>query len=255
MRIALGALFSQFASFLYVGAANREYFTAFGVPEGKLHFCPHSVDGELYDPSRPSTRSDAERRRSELGLTGKRVVLFAGKLAAAKQPMELVEAFVEINPADAVLLVVGDGPEEQRIKAFVRSRARAPEIRFLPFANQTEMPALYLIADIFALPSRGLYETWGLSVNEAMHMGVPCIVSDRVGSQRDLVSQRETGWVFDATDPTALKRALAEALETSRSPVEVSRMKEAVARRISGYTYAQTTEGLCSALESLADLK
>jgi glycosyltransferase involved in cell wall biosynthesis len=253
MRIALGALFSQFASFLYVGASNREYFKAFGVPERKLFFCPHSVNAELFDPSKASTRSDAERKRSELGLEGKKVVLFAGKLTAAKQPMELVEAFVEINPTDVVLLIVGDGPEKPRLQSFAASRAKGPEIRFLPFANQTEMPGLYLAADIFVLPSKGHYETWGLAVNEAMHMGVPCIVSDRVGSQRDLVLPGETGWVFDAADPASLKNVLSEALEYSRSQIQQNRMKDAVTSRISGYTYAQTTEGLLSALSGLAD--
>jgi glycosyltransferase involved in cell wall biosynthesis len=53
------------------------------------------------------------------------------------------------------------------------------------------MPARYLLADLFVLASRGLYETWGLAVNEAMHMGVPALVSDRVGCQRDLVRDKE----------------------------------------------------------------
>ncbi len=253
MRTALGALFSQFSSFLYVGAANRDYFTAFGVPQRKLIFSPHSVNAELYDPSNLLNRSQAAARRSELGLAGKKVVLFAAKLAPAKQPMELLEAFVALNPSDAVLLIVGDGPERSRLQSYVASRAGGPEIRLLPFANQTQMPAWYLVADIFALPSRGLYETWGLAVNEAMYMGVPCLVSDRVGSQRDLVSHGETGWVFDALDPDGLKKALAEALETSRSQALQTRMKAAVAQRISGYTYEHTTQGLISALSGLAD--
>ena len=53
-------------------------------------------------------------------------------------------------------------------------------------AEQAEVT--FEVADLFALPSSGVYETWGLAVNEAMHMGVPCLVSDRVGCQRDLVT-------------------------------------------------------------------
>jgi glycosyltransferase involved in cell wall biosynthesis len=252
VRIALGALFSQFASFLYVGAANREYFSTFGVPERKLRFSPHSVDESLFDPSKPANLSGAERLRADLRLSAKMVVLFAGKLVAAKQPMELLIAFAEINPPDAVLLIVGDGPEKARLQSYASAHANRPEVRFLPFTNQTDMPALYLSAEIFALPSRGLYETWGLAVNEAMHMGVPCLVSDRVGSQRDLVTHGETGWVFEAAEPTSLKKALSQALEDSRSPSQRTRLKEGVTRRISGYTYAQTTEGLMSALAGLA---
>jgi len=115
------------------------------------------------------------------------------------------------------------------------------------------MPARYLLADIFVPPSRGFYETWGLAVNEAMHLGVPCLVSDRVGCQRDLVTDGETGWVFSAEDPAALAAALARALAALADPDARDRIRSAVADRIGGYTYAATTAGLLSALASLPD--
>jgi glycosyltransferase involved in cell wall biosynthesis len=124
-------------------------------------------------------------------------------------------------------------------------------VRFLPFANQSEMPSRYLLADLFVLPSKGDFETWGLAVNEAMHMGVPCLVSDRVGCQRDLVTQGETGWVFDAMDPHALGRSLSVALSELDSPTRKQEICRAVKQRISGYTYVQTTIGLVSALSRL----
>jgi glycosyltransferase involved in cell wall biosynthesis len=122
-------------------------------------------------------------------------------------------------------------------------KAAPGTVHFLPFANQSEMPARYLLADVFALPSRGLYETWGLAVNEAMHMGVPCLVSDRVGSQQDLVTPGKTGWVFRAEDPADLRVQLDQALTS-----DLEGLRKNVAARIAGYTYAQTTQGLLAAL-------
>ena len=174
-----------------------------------------------------------------------RVVLFAGKYHPEKQPLPLLESFLALRPSGAALVFVGDGEQRELLKA--RARLAPPgTVHFLPFANQSEMPARYLLADIFALPSRGLYETWGLAVNEAMHMGVPCLVSDRVGCQQDLVSDGETGWVFRADDPAHLQVKLAEALTTNLDP-----LKPRVAARIAGYTYAATTQGLLQALEHL----
>jgi glycosyltransferase involved in cell wall biosynthesis len=143
---------------------------------------------------------------------------------------------------------VGDGPEKAKLLSMASNGGAAP-VRFLPFANQSEMPSRYLLGDIFALPSSG--ETWGLAVNEAMHMGVPCIVSDRVGCQRDLVTHRETGWVFESGDPTALERTLSEALKEIGSPSRKEEIRKAVEGRISGYTYSQTTDGLLKALAGL----
>ena len=251
-RLALRALYSQFAAFLYAGAANREYFEAFGVPRRKLFFAPHSVNAELFDRDNPGHCADAQRIRSELGVgPGTRIVLFAGKLVAAKQPVELLRAFLEARREDTALVYVGEGAERDRLQALAAEHAGAPgapPIRLLPFANQSQMPSRYLLADLFVLPSRGDNETWGLAVNEAMHMGIPCLVSNRVGCQRDLVTPGETGWVFDADDPRALARTLSLALAELGSAQRREQIGRAIRHRIAGYTYAKTTDGLLAAL-------
>lgn len=248
-RLALGLLYSQFRAFLSVGAANRDYFRAFGVPERKLFFAPHSVDADRFRPS-AELRAAASRLRVSLGLEGRRVVLFSGKFVPAKQPLELLEAFLA-RPRDGCALVfAGEGPERQKLEARAAASPGAA-IRFLPFANQSEMPARYLLADLFALPSSGRYETWGLAVNEAMHMGVPCLVSSRVGCQRDLVTPGETGWVFDPGDPAALESGLSQALAGIESPERLVRMKAAIDLRMRDYTYARAADGLLAALAAL----
>jgi glycosyltransferase involved in cell wall biosynthesis len=240
------ALYRQFSAVTYVGAANRDYFIALGVPDKKLFFAPHSVNHEHFDPNRAECRAAAQTLRGQLGLApDTRVVLFAGKLTPAKQPRELLEAFLALDAPGTVLVLVGDGGEKDALLS--RARAAPPgRVHFLPFANQSEMPSRYLLADLFVLPSRGPYETWGLAVNEAMHMGVPCLVSDLVGCQRDLVLDGETGWVFRAGDTVHLREKLAIALATPSTQRE--RIKQAVALKISNYTYAKATTGLLHAL-------
>ncbi len=247
-RLALRALYARFRACLAVGAANRDYFAALGVPAARCVFAPHSVDHALFDPTLRAHRDAAAALRAQLALApGTRVVLFAGKFVPAKQPAELLRAFVDLAPRDTALLFVGDGPEKSTLHSLARS-APAGTVHFLPFANQTEMPARLLLAELFVLPSRGHYETWGLAVNEAMHMGVPALVTDLVGCQRDLVTDGETGWVFPAADPAALRAKLAVALAALGDPAARTRVRTAVAARIAGYTYAQTTAGLLDAL-------
>ena len=244
-RVALRWLYGRFAAVTYVGAANREYFRAFGVPDAKLHFAPHCVDATRFVRD-AATEAAAAKLRGELGLAGKKVVLFAGKFLAAKQPGALLDAFLALAPRDTALVFVGDGPDRAELAA---GAARRPDclVRFLPFANQTEMPARYALADLFVLPSRGLYETWGLAVNEAMHLGVPCLVSDRVGCQRDLVTEGETGWVFAAGDPRGLPAALGRALAALNG--DTTALRARIATRIAGYSYAAAAAGLQAALD------
>ena len=245
-RIALRGLYRQFAAVTYVGAANRAYFEAFGVPAAHLYFAPHAVNHEHFDPRNPTHQEAAQRLRVQLGLpAGRRVVLFAGKLVPAKQSLGLLEAFLSAPRPDVTLLYVGEGDEKPALQARA-AQVSGADVRFLPFANQSEMPARYLLADLFVLPSRGNYETWGLAINEAMLMGVPCLVSDVVGCQRDLVTDGDTGWVFRANDPAHLGAKLDEALDGLHR--DAPGFRERVGVRVAGYTYAQATDGLLRAL-------
>jgi glycosyltransferase involved in cell wall biosynthesis len=250
-RFLLRVLYAQFAAFLTVGAANRDYFTVLGVPAAKLFSAPHAVNDALFDPAASAQREAAVALRQQLGLSSTtRVVLFAGKLVPAKQPRELLEAFLALRPAHAALCFVGDGSEKPALLERVRAHGPAG-VHFLPFANQSEMPPRLLLADVFALPSRGHYETWGLAINEAMHMGVPALVSDLVGCHPDLVTEGETGWVFHASDPDSLREKLAVALKAVADDSARERFRDRVRARIAGYTYEQTTAGLLAALESI----
>ncbi|MGH9650259.1 MAG: glycosyltransferase, partial [Terriglobales bacterium] len=55
-RTLLRLLFRQFSAITYVGQANRDYYTALGVPASKLFFAPHSVDHTRFDPAAAASR-------------------------------------------------------------------------------------------------------------------------------------------------------------------------------------------------------
>lgn len=243
-RWLLARLYARFSAVTWVGLANRDYFRAFGVPDERLFHAPHCVDAARFVPSEEFLAAVRELRRT-LGLEGRRVVLFAGKFIAKKQPLALLSAFLALNRPDTALVFVGDGEQLAEMKSAAAAHPDAV-VRFLPFANQSEMPVRYLLADVFALPSRGPGETWGLAVNEAMHLGVPCLVSDRVGCQRDLVTEGETGWVFRAESAKDLRDALARALGA-----DLGAMRPRIAERISRYTYESASVGLATAMRSL----
>lgn len=248
-RAALRTLLRQFAAFACVGAANRDYYRALGVPPERLHFVPHCVDAARFDADLPGVRARATELREELGLTGKRVVLFAGKFQPRKQPLELLRAFAAVAGEAHALVFSGDGPLDASLKAFAAGHPRL-HIRFLPFANQSEMPSRYLLADVFALPSRGAFETWGLAINEAMHLGRPCLVSDVVGCHPDLVTSDVTGWVFASESRADLEAKLRTAL--TRSDASLQAMGAAARARARHYSYPAASAGLLHLLRSFS---
>ena len=200
-------VYSWPTGFLVVGAANRAYYEAFGVEPNRLFPCPHSIDvGRFVDPSKVLER-EAAQWREQLGIACDRcVLLFAGKFERKKQPLELMRAVLALNNLDPVLVMVGSGELGAEVNGLAASN---PErFRVLPFQNQSRMPVVYRLGNLFVLPS-AFGETWGLAVNEALACGRPVLVSDRVGCAADVVDA-SCGRVFSQADPSALVVALKE---------------------------------------------
>jgi glycosyltransferase involved in cell wall biosynthesis len=72
--------------------------------------------------------------------------------------------------------------------------------------REDELAQRYVDSDVFALLS--WHEPWGVVVNEAAASGLPLVLSDRVGSGRDLLLQGENGFVVAAGDVVAAAVAL-----------------------------------------------
>lgn len=242
-RLALRLVYARAAAFLPVGRANAAYFRRYGVPDRKLFPAPHCVDAAHFVAT-PERLAAAAAQRSALGIPADApVLLFAGKFIPKKRPDLLLAAFLRAGVPGARLVLSGAGELLPALRAAAAGRS---DVHFLPFANQSEMPARYLLGDVFALPSEGRHETWGLAVNEAMHLGRPAIVSDHVGCHPDLVLPGETGWIFPAGDETALAAVLREALSAPRE--RIAALGRAAAARVSGFNYEAATAGLLAAL-------
>jgi len=245
--LLLRLIYSRPAAFLPVGRANAAYFRHFGVPAEKLFPAPHCVDAAHFVAT-PARLAKAAAQRTALGIPADApVALFAGKLIPKKRPDLLLAAFLRAAPPGAHLVLSGDGKLLPSLRATAAGRA---DIHFLPFANQSEMPARYLLGDVFVLPSEGRHETWGLAVNEAMHLGRPALLSDHVGCHPDLLVPGETGWLFPAGDEAALAAALRDALSLPR-PALAARGAAARAR-VSAFNYEAASAGLLRALASVS---
>lgn len=187
----------------YVGTNNKNYFKKYGLKNEQLSFAPHAVDNDRFSANRVD--NDATTLKKQLGIDkAALVILFAGKLENKKAPGLLLDSFLQLAMAGTHLVFAGSGHLEDQL----RKRASGhPNIHFTGFQNQSAMPGIYQLCDIFCLPSQGPGETWGLAVNEAMACGKAVIVSDKCGCAVDLVSQKN-GIIFNSGSVTELKAAL-----------------------------------------------
>jgi len=212
-RMFLTWVYSHVDIAIAVGSNNRDYFAWSGLPAERIALAPHSIDTVRFGADSAGHENLAAQWRRELGIEPQAmVILFAGKLQHKKNPGLLLEAFGTLNNGSH-LVFVGNGELESELKA--RARAFA-NVHFMPFQNQSVMPAVYRLGDVFVLPSQGPEETWGLALNEAMASGRPVIASTKVGGARDLVQVGENGWIFESGNPKALEEILRRAVGAGR---------------------------------------
>jgi glycosyltransferase involved in cell wall biosynthesis len=209
-RAVLTWVYSHIDVAIAVGSNNHDYYRWCGLPEARVLFAPHAIDVQRFSDPHGAHAERAARWRQELGLTeDARVILFAGKMQAKKDPLLLLESFLAAGlPGELVL--AGSGELEGPLRARAHGQRN---VHFLPFQNQLAMPAVYRLADVFVLPSRGPGETWGLALNEAMACGRAVIAGSRVGGARDLVLPGTNGWVFESGSGAQLTSVIREALE------------------------------------------
>jgi glycosyltransferase involved in cell wall biosynthesis len=240
-------------AFLVVGTLNRNYYLSHGVVEQKLVPFPFAVDNSFFRRRAIQASETRHMLRASLGIPEHHpVILYASKFQEIKCPHDLLQAFFTLSPdgvkpPDATLLFIGDGELGESLHTEA-ARKSWPNVMFLGFQNQTELPAYFDLCDIFVLPSE--YEPWGLVVNEVMNAGSAIIVSDRVGCAPDLVQPGVNGEVFKANDVKDLRRVLASMLSDR---AQLKKMGEASKRIIDEWGYRQDVESLRQLMARLCE--
>jgi rhamnosyl/mannosyltransferase len=153
---------------------------------------------------------DAERKRllQDLNAEGRPVILFVGRLVYYKGIDVLLRAMTDVE--DAVLLVVGKGPEREALKTLAADLGIADRVRFEGFVSEDTLPTYYSIADVFVLPSVSSSEAFGIVQVEAMMYGVPVVNTSLDTGVSSVSRHGETG----LTVPPGDDEALADALQT-----------------------------------------
>ena len=144
--------------------------------------------------------ADSERRSQPSSAVTQ--VVMTARHAAPKRPDVLIEAAANgALPADAQVLLVGEGPQRSALEHQVRV-ARAP-VRFM--GNIHDVPDVLASAQLFVLFSD--HEGLPISILEAMRAGLPILASDLPGI-RELIVHGESGWLVDHQDRAAVHTAL-----------------------------------------------
>lgn len=133
--------------------------------------------------------------------------LFYGRLSHEKGVETLVNAF-EKHP-ELKLKVVGTGPKEEELK-----RKGCSNIDFLGYKNGEELFNLVRNAKYVCVPSEW-YENNPMTIVEAYSMGVP-VIGANIGGITEIISDEETGFLFESGDAESLDSAINKSNAISR---------------------------------------
>lgn len=229
---------------LYVGQNNKAYYEKHGLKNHQLVFAPHAIDNQRFARSAEQQQQAADAWRKNLDIDAEKVVvLFSGKFEQKKQPGLLVEAAKNKKFQSVHFILIGNGSLEQRLK---KEAAGLSNVTFLPFQNQSKMPQVYRLAQVFTLPSQGPGETWGLAVNEAMACGRAVLVSNKVGCATDLVENGKNGYIFEAGNSADFQNKLAEIIHNKEFIEQAGQYSQ---KQITEWNF----EKICETIENNVD--
>jgi glycosyltransferase involved in cell wall biosynthesis len=158
-----------------------------GLRQGSVRVVPNGV---------PATSTTATYRPGRATLIGT-----VGRLEPRKGVDVLLTALHRLPGAR--LHVVGTGPLATEVAGLARELGVGDRCELIGWSE--EVDRVLAEWDIFVLASRA--EGMSLAVLQAMHVGLPVVVTD-VGSVRELVVDGKTGLVVPPDDPAALTAAL-----------------------------------------------
>jgi glycosyltransferase involved in cell wall biosynthesis len=182
----------------------------YGVPKERLRIIERGVDLDYFDAARVGADRLAELARAWRLDEGGPVVMLPGRLTSWKGHGILIEALDRLGRRDLRCLFVGGGGGRYReaLERRIAALGLAGICRFVDHA--ADMPAAYLLADVVVSASTRP-EGFGRVIVEALAMGRPVIATDH-GGAREILGDRDIGWLIPPGDVAALALALGEVL-------------------------------------------
>jgi glycosyltransferase involved in cell wall biosynthesis len=184
------------ARLIAVSAALKTRMVELGMDPERIEVLRNGVDCALFAPV------PREEARRAFALPDAPVLACVGNLVPEKG-VHLVLDALALLPGWCGL-VVGEGPEAQRLLARARALGIAPRLRMLPSMPQSRLTAVYAAADALVLASSR--EGWPNVLLESMACGTPAIAA-HVGGVAEIMTGPAAGTLLEERSAPSIASA------------------------------------------------
>ena len=142
------------------------------------------------------SRKDKDHFKRAISPNNEKIITHISNFRKVKRAEDAIYIFKQIYAEiPSKLMMIGDGPERNKLEKVCRDIGLCHEVRFL--GKQGAIEELLSISDLFLLPSSN--ESFGLAALEAMALEVP-VVSTNVGGIPEVNIHGVTGFLSDVGD-------------------------------------------------------
>lgn len=172
----------------------ERYAIESGAPELKIIALPNGVDLSHFFP-----RNKNEEIIKKYHLENNKILMYLGKFQEYENLSELIEVFVQVRKKlnGVKLMLVGDGPDREKIERTIEKYNLAEEVIITGFVPFDETPRYYSACDVFVMVRPGIPKVENvlpIKPVEAMAMG-KVIISTDIGGMREIIEDGETGFL------------------------------------------------------------
>ena len=207
-NLAIRKIGNSFDALTFLGSFTKDAMkSAIGKRAELIQVAP-GISTSLFKPGQKPAALMAKYQ-----IEDRPTLICVGRLVHRKGQDKLIAAMPKIKEAipNAQLLFVGSGPRAEYLQIAITKLDLAEDIKLLGRVKYEELPAHFLLGDVFVMPSRsrlfGLeVEGLGIVYLEASASGLPVIAGDSGGAP-DAVIPNKTGLLVDGRDTESIATA------------------------------------------------
>lgn len=197
----------------------------------------NGVDTRLFNPR----VSGAAVRRRLVGKSGRKVVMYVGRISKEKRLDVMIRAARRLRGKGVMFAVVGAGPASDYYARMVSRYGIGDSFKFLGFVENRRLPEYYAASDAFCIPST--FETQGIVAQEAMACGKPVVGADYLALS-ELIRDGYNGEKFRPNNPVDCARKIEKVINSA------DRYK-GMAATAGNYSIERTTDRLLKVYKDL----